>query len=80
MIPFKLQLEAMKLPPGTEVLIITVPPSELQEAIIKAACRKILLDASTEVASHWNVQDTMVNQYEQAQRSAGILQRKALEL
>ena len=47
---------------------------------IKTVRRKTLLDASTEVAGHWNDRTTMCNQYEQAQRSAGILQRQALEV
>ena len=40
--------------------------------------RLALMEASTEVASHWNYTATVIKQYEQAQRSAGVLQRMAL--
>ena len=40
--------------------------------------RLALMEASTEVASHWNDTATVIKQYEQAQRSAGVLQRMAL--
>ena len=57
---------------------------EASEQIIAAAMqqsrRMALLDASSEVAGHWNDRDTMCNQYDQAQRSAGVLQRKALNV
>ena len=43
---------------------------------IKRVKRITLLEASSEVAGHWNDRSTMVNQYEQAQRSAGVLQRQ----
>ncbi len=49
-------------------------------AEIKSERHKTLLDASTEIAGHWNDRSTMCNQYEQAQRSAGVLQRQALEV
>ena len=49
-------------------------------AEIKSVRRKTLLDASTEVAGHWNDRSTMCNQYQQAQRSAEVLQRQALEV
>lgn len=40
--------------------------------------RLALMEASTEVASHWNDTSATTNQYQQAQRSAGVLQRMAL--
>ena len=43
------------------------------------ARRRALLDASTEVAGHWNDRAAMCNQYDQAQRSAAALQRMAID-
>jgi hypothetical protein len=40
--------------------------------------RLALMEASTEVASHWNDTSATTNQYQQAQRSSGALQRMAL--
>jgi hypothetical protein len=40
--------------------------------------RIALLDAASEVAGHWNDKFQMCNQYEQAQKSASILQKMAL--
>lgn len=42
--------------------------------------RKTLLEASSEVASHWNDRTRTVNQYEQAVRSAGVLQKMAFDI
>jgi hypothetical protein len=50
---------------------------ELMEVTWNASRRNALLEASTEVATHWNDRTTMTNQYEQAQRSAVMLQAKA---
>lgn len=49
-------------------------------AEIKIIKRKTLLEASSEVAGHWNDRSTMTNQYQQAQRSAGVLQRQGYEI
>ena len=50
------------------------------KAAIKEARQIALLDAAAEVASHWNDRNAMVNQYEQAQRSARALQRMAYKV
>lgn len=47
-------------------------------AEIERSRRLALLDASSEVASHWSDRMSMVRAYDQAQRSAGVLQRIAL--
>lgn len=52
---------------------------ELQEEA-KSIKRKTLLEEASEVAGHWNDKSIMVNQYEQAQRSADVLQKQALNL
>lgn len=64
--------------------MITMDPSDPVEHLhaenkkLRAEIKKIkritLFEAATEVASHWNDKTTMVNQYDQAQRSAAILQ------
>jgi len=60
----------------------TVPLAEAELAALRAEVEKIrrrtLLEASSEVADHWNDRHTMVNQYEQAQRSAGVLKEIAI--
>jgi hypothetical protein len=54
--------------------------AEIRKHATREARQKALLNASSEVAGHWNDRTTTTNQYEQAQRSAGVLQRMATEV
>ena len=77
---------ALALTPADCAGMECVPTGELEELrrdkerLVAKTRRLTLLDASSEVASHWNDRNHQCNQYDQAQRSAGVLRRMALEI
>lgn len=84
----ELQISPCALKSGDTIpaspLCVPPPCSSIQKMMLQnleLQVRRIaFLDAATEVAGHWNDKRFMVNQYEQAQRSAGVLQRMALQM